>query len=263
MTLSFELSRGIDVEGIAEVYHATGRAQIEPFILAEHAEVLRAHLLERDDWLLKLRGAGSRTFQFKDRDLDSWEPARKEALRKLVAPVDSDSFCYAYRSILALNEHKELQETDTPLAEFASFLSSQAVVDLLRAITGEASLNFADAFASRYGAGDFLTVHHDKKEGSPRLAAYVFGLTPVWRPEWGGLLLFHQGKGDVLTGLGPRFNVLSLFAVPQDHSVSLVAPFAPVPRLSVTGWLRPLPTDTENQEKVVAEEGLEPPTRGL
>jgi SM-20-related protein len=31
---------------------------------------------------------------------------------------------------------------------------------------------------------------------------------------------------------------LRLFAVPKLHSVSYVTPFAPEPRLSVTGWLR-------------------------
>ena len=37
-----------------------------------------------------------------------------------------------------------------------------------------------------------------------RLAAYAFGLTRSWRPEWGGLLLFHDRKGDVSGGFTPR-----------------------------------------------------------
>ncbi|HEX5536856.1 MAG TPA: 2OG-Fe(II) oxygenase family protein [Sphingobium sp.] len=36
----------------------------------------------------------------------------------------------------------------------------------------------------------------------------------------------------------PRFNALSLFRVPQRHHVGCVAPFAPKPRISITGWLR-------------------------
>jgi Rps23 Pro-64 3,4-dihydroxylase Tpa1-like proline 4-hydroxylase len=46
------------------------------------------------------------------------------------------------------------------------------------------------------------------------------------------------GPDDVTFGLSPRFNALHLFKVPQRHSVSLVAPFAGAPRLSITGWLR-------------------------
>ena len=50
--------------------------------------------------------------------------------------------------------------------------------------------------------------------------------------------MFHDGEGDVRRGLLPRFNCLNLFAVPQPHSVSLVAPWAGHVRISVTGWLR-------------------------
>jgi Rps23 Pro-64 3,4-dihydroxylase Tpa1-like proline 4-hydroxylase len=32
--------------------------------------------------------------------------------------------------------------------------------------------------------------------------------------------------------------VLNIFAVPQPHSVTIVAPFAAAARYSVTGWLR-------------------------
>jgi Rps23 Pro-64 3,4-dihydroxylase Tpa1-like proline 4-hydroxylase len=66
----------------------------------------------------------------------------------------------------------------------------------------------------------------------------VLGLTPGWRAEWGGLLMFHERGGDIERALMPRFNVLNVFAVPQLHSVSAVAPFAGNDRLSVTGWLR-------------------------
>jgi Rps23 Pro-64 3,4-dihydroxylase Tpa1-like proline 4-hydroxylase len=117
-------------------------------------------------------------------------------------------------------------------------MSSAPVISLFRALTGSSEIDFADVQATRYRAGHFLTEHHDKREGSRRIAAYVLGLTETWRPEWGGLLLFHK-NGDVSRGLIPRMNSLSLFAVPQDHSVSLVAPFCPQPRLSITGWFRP------------------------
>jgi Rps23 Pro-64 3,4-dihydroxylase Tpa1-like proline 4-hydroxylase len=36
----------------------------------------------------------------------------------------------------------------------------------------------------------------------------------------------------------PAFNALTLFRVPQWHSVSYVTPFAMGPRFSVTGWFR-------------------------
>jgi Rps23 Pro-64 3,4-dihydroxylase Tpa1-like proline 4-hydroxylase len=64
-------------------------------------------------------------------------------------------------------------------------------------------------------------------------------MTPRWRVDWGGLLLFVDERGNVSRGLTPAFNALNLFRTPQPHTVSAVAPFAGANRLSITGWLRP------------------------
>jgi len=88
-----------------------------------------------------------------------------------------------------------------------------------------------------YGHGDFLTGHDDDLAGSGRAAAFVLGLTPQWRLEWGGLLMFHELGQVPFWGMGPQFNTLDLFAVPKYHSVSLVSPAAPRRRYSITGWL--------------------------
>jgi len=95
-----------------------------------------------------------------------------------------------------------------------------------------------DGQATQYLPGHFLTSHDDAVAGKNRVAAYVLSLTPGWRIEWGGLLQFHDGDGDVGLALAPRFNAMHLLRVPQVHSVSFVAPYAGTPRVSVTGWLR-------------------------
>jgi SM-20-related protein len=51
-------------------------------------------------------------------------------------------------------------------------------------------------------------------------------------------LLFHDQTGGVTRGLAPGFNILTLFSVPQPHSVAQVASYAAAPRLSIVGWLR-------------------------
>lgn len=63
-------------------------------------------------------------------------------------------------------------------------------------------------------------------------------LTPRWRTEWGGLLQFHDARGDLSHALAPAYNAIHVFTVPQLHSVSYVAPFAGAPRFAITGWLR-------------------------
>lgn len=55
--------------------------------------------------------------------------------------------------------------------------------------------------------------------------------------DWGGLLQFIDVDGQVLDTFLPRWNTLSLFAVPAGHAVSLVAPWARQDRLAITGWL--------------------------
>jgi SM-20-related protein len=63
-------------------------------------------------------------------------------------------------------------------------------------------------------------------------------MTPRWRIDWGGALLFTDRAGHVSEGYLPTFNALNILAVPQSHLVGIVAPFAGAPRLSITGWFR-------------------------
>jgi Rps23 Pro-64 3,4-dihydroxylase Tpa1-like proline 4-hydroxylase len=112
-------------------------------------------------------------------------------------------------------------------------------MDLVRAITGTPELIKADAQATLYAPQQFLSVHNDEHASAGRRIAYVLNLcAEEWRPEWGGYLLFHDDDGDVIAGFRPRFNALNLFAVPQRHSVSFVAPFAAMARYAITGWFR-------------------------
>jgi SM-20-related protein len=231
--VSFSLDPAIDPDRLRETYAATGRLQICPFLAPGQAEALRDHLRDRDDWRLAVC-AGAPASEI-DRAVTD---AQRKALHKLAAPPPGKAFHYAYDRIRVADAPGQCAE-DSLLGALARFLSSPPVIALLRTITGDESIAFAQAQATRYSPGQFLTMHNDREEKTGRIAAYVLGLTDDWRPEWGGLLLFHDGRGDIEQGLVPRMNALNLFRVPQQHSVSLVAPFAPAPRYSVTGWFRP------------------------
>ena len=237
--VEFTLDPLLDVDAAARAYQSTGHVQIAPFLAPAGAEALRDHLLARADWRRDLQLPGGQRRQFTAAELAALSPAQIEALRKLAAPREAKGFRFSYESIGVVDHQGRRLDPDTLLDGFAAFLSSPHIVAILRAIVGDDSVAYADAFASRYGPGDFLSIHQDKHEGVARIAAYAFGLTREWRPEWGGLLLFHDADGDVGRGLVPRWNALNLFTVPVDHSVSEVARFAPAPRLSITGWLYP------------------------
>ncbi len=238
MSQACALHPAIDPAALREAYARDRRVQIAPFLAGDGAAKLRDHLSDREDWTLALR-AGSREFAFDPAQQAELGPDKLAALRSLAAPGEEAGFAYAYERIVARLRQSGEQESGTPLADFAAFLSSDPVLALLRNVTGADEIGFVDAKASRYTPGDFLTLHHDRQDGSTRIAAYVFGLTEGWRAENGGLLLFHEPGGEIERGFVPAMNALTLFAVPQGHSVSQVTSFAPVPRLSVTGWLLP------------------------
>jgi SM-20-related protein len=235
---SFALDPGIDGQALRRVYAADGRVQIRPFLTPGQTERLRDHLAARGDWRLVLRAGAAPVTEL---DPAAMTPGHRQAVEKLAAPGPGKALHYLYERIRLIDPAAGRAAEDSPLGEFARFLSGGPVIELLRMITGEAEIGFAQAQATRYAAGHFLTVHNDKEEEGGRIAAYVFGLTDLWRPDWGGLLLFHDAQGDVVRGLVPRLNALNVFRVPLKHSVSLVAPFAPAPRYSVTGWFRPAP----------------------
>lgn len=234
------LAPSIDVEALADRFARTGRVQIAPFLDEADATALAAHLLARDDWR-QVMNAGEKVYESVPAVLATLTDAQRARLEEVMNAVARDGFQYRYQSIRVSDDRAERAALDDPLAAFARFMASAPLLDLLARVTGAADINFADAQATKYENGDFLTGHDDGVAGKNRRAAYVFGLTSRWRAEWGGLLLFHGGSGGVAEGYVPAFNTLSLFAVPQPHSVSQVTPWAGGPRLSITGWLRALP----------------------
>jgi Rps23 Pro-64 3,4-dihydroxylase Tpa1-like proline 4-hydroxylase len=125
-----------------------------------------------------------------------------------------------------------------PLEAVYDLMNSEAFLGFVRRLTGDPRPVYCDAQATRYRAGQFLTAHDDELAGKDRLYAYVLNLTPEWRVEWGGLLLFHDADGHVAEAYAPKFNALNLFRVPAWHSVSQVASYVEKPRLAITGWIR-------------------------
>jgi len=234
----FELHPHFAIEELRDQFTRQGWTQLHPFLREDHALRLRDHLLERDDWVRSFRVDRAPPVRL---DKAAWAALgrnQRDAIYQLVAPAQDRGFRYLFDEITAVGDDFEEHEPSTLLGEFARFLSSESVLDLVRQITGIGAISRADARATRYGPGQFLTRHNDDVEGKHRRAAYVFGLTPTWRPEWGGLLLFHDEREDIERGLLPRMNALNLFTVPKQHSVSLVAPFVTECRYAVTGWLR-------------------------
>lgn len=227
-----------DVDRLAAAFAAEGRVRVDGLLPEADAYWWRQHLQARTDWR-QVMNSGDKVFELDRPTLAAMDEAQKRALDDAVHAGARTGFQYRFETVRVPDAPDARQASDDPLARFAEWMGGGAVLDLCRKITGRADIEFADAQATAYAPGDFLTAHDDDVAGKGRRAAYVFGLSTPWRPEWGGLLLFH--RGDAVDGFVPAFNTLNLFAVPQLHSVSQVTRAAPARRYSITGWLRRSP----------------------
>lgn len=233
--LAFNLNPDLDIPALARSYAEAGRVRVHDFLARDGLIEFYENLSTRDDWW-HLMNTADGVIELDRTTREAMSPDAHAALDEEVHAIARHAFQYRYEG-LRVPDGEEAGDDD-PLDAFAELMGSEPMLDLLRAITGATDLAFTDGQATAYGPGDFLTCHDDDVAGKNRLAAYVFGMTPHWRVEFGGLLMFHEDGGACVTGHVPRFNSLDLFRVPRLHSVSMVTPAAPGRRYSVTGWLR-------------------------
>lgn len=232
----FSLNPQLDATALAHRYAQAGRVQIADFLAAECAAALHRRLRQRDDWVQVVNSA-EKVFDLSRAQRQAMDAEQRRALDDAVYAGARHGFQFRYEAIRIPDDPEPRASSVDPLARLATFLSEGPCRELLRVITGEDGIDFADLQATAFSPGDFLTAHDDGVPGKNRLAAYVLGLTPAWRTEWGGLLLFHDSD-RVHEGYVPRLNTLNLFRVPQPHSVSEVSRAAAYRRYSITGWLR-------------------------
>lgn len=235
--IDLRLNPALDVAAHADRYRRHGRVRIGDLLVRDDAVRLHDFLDRQDGWW-HLINTPDGVIELDRAQRARMGKRRRAALDALVYAGARTGFQYRYEGLRVPDADACDDAAGDPLEAFARLMSSAPMLDMLKQVTGHEAMRFADGHATAYGAGDFLTGHDDDVAGKHRLAAYVFGLTPAWRPEWGGILLFHDNSDGVVSGHVPTFNTLDLFAVPQRHSVSIVTPAAPRRRFAVTGWLR-------------------------
>jgi Rps23 Pro-64 3,4-dihydroxylase Tpa1-like proline 4-hydroxylase len=236
----FELDPVLDPAYLAAHYRASRRLHIPGLLKPDAAKRLFLHLHNSADWkLIFTQGEqGEKLWELSREEQAALTAEEKANLEQEIYKRARDGFQFKYEYIFASDGRRKPAVGARLLDEFASFMSSEPMLEFLRRVTGFRDITYADAQATAYGPGHFLTAHDDDVAGKNRRAAYVFNLTPSWKVDWGGLLMFHGTDGHVDESYAPAFNALNIFGVPQLHSVSMVAPFAPHRRYSVTGWLR-------------------------
>jgi len=230
------INNNLDFDGYRIDLAKNTRVQIPDFLQVDAAERLRSCLQDEVPWTLAERSEGvSKTIEAPDyAAMDS--RMRATHLQKAYECAKSE-FQFVYESYMMVRAAKEGRDPTLVLHAMLDFLNSESFINFARWLVNEPKITRASAQATRYRAGHFLTRHQDKDKNEDRAYAYVIGLTKNWRPDWGGLLQFEDDNGNVTQTLTPQWNSISIFKVPQSHTVSLVAPYATEDRLAITGWL--------------------------
>lgn len=232
-TNEYRLSPDLDVKALRKAFAKAGRLQVRDILDPLSAQALAAALEAEQDWMRSVRlKSGSFSAPLRGR-----EPVQAQHRQWIdEARVDSDDPAMQYMfDVRRLSAERAFGlDRGDALSAFFDFVNGPEFLAFGKAVTGLAPVA-CEAQATRYRPGDLLTIHSDRDSGTRRLAAWVFNLTREWRPEWGGLLLFHD-RDRMVEGIHPLFNSLSLFRVPMDHSVTQVSTFAPRDRMAVSGW---------------------------
>jgi len=240
VTVPLAIDPALDPARIAPVFARMGRIHLPGVFSPEAAAEVGAAVAGDVPWVKSWRTTGP-SLDGPLADFEGLTPDLRAAFDADMARAAKDGFCFrfdAWRLSDDILAGKRRGGALAPLEAIHDFLNGEAFLQFVRTLTGEPRCAYCDVMVSRYRAGDFLSAHDDDIVGKKRLFAYVLNFTPVWRPDWGGVLLFLDEDGHVAEGYSPTFNALNLFSVPQAHAVSYVAPFAAGPRLSITGWVR-------------------------
>ncbi|MBS7457146.1 2OG-Fe(II) oxygenase [Coralloluteibacterium stylophorae] len=228
-------SNAIDADALRGQLARHRRAQVREVLQPDAAERLARCLEDEVPWRVAERAGGTPRHHAPE-VLAADSPEYRGLLAAAHAQAGT-SFQFVYDSYMLVRAAREGWDRSLVLHVVLEFLNSPQFLAFARYITGDDGIVRADAQATRYRPGQFLLPHSDENRGDDRRYAYVINLSRQWRADWGGLLQFLDARGEVEATFLPLWNSLSLFKVPAEHLVSLVAPWAAQPRLAITGWL--------------------------
>jgi SM-20-related protein len=229
------LSPALEPARIAMAYRRDGRVHIPGILTAESAQRMHDCLMRETQFRLVTRDGDGYVRLTPDAVLTSEQEAR--ALYQAYDRARG-GFNYFYENHPLSLGGEAYSDPSHYLAVITAFLNGAAFLDFARKVTGSSEIRLVEAQATRYRKGHFLNLHDDARDAHGRIAAYVLNMTPRWRSDWGGALLYLDRPDHIAEGYLPAFNALNIFAVPQLHLVSMVSPFAGADRYSITGWFR-------------------------
>ena len=195
MTRAFELNPDLNARDYAGAYARDGVVRISNILKPDSAEAIARVLEAQTPWRLTISDEDNPKPGLYD--AARIQSMGREALGAQIAAAMARArhgFAYLYLSYPMIRAYIEGWDPGHPIHAIAELINSQDFLDVFRQVTRRQDILKADAQATSYRPGDFLTLHDDDRGGGGsegRIAAYTFGFTRIWRPDWGGQLLFH------------------------------------------------------------------------
>ncbi|MCT2559672.1 2OG-Fe(II) oxygenase [Tsuneonella sp. YG55] len=237
----FAVNPNADLRSAQAQFSSKGRTQVRDFLVPEAAEEIRRLLRDGTPWGLSIQaGDADQPEQVRAEELQQEAVRQKigDRVRDAHRAASEGRFSFVHARYSLVDAYLGQWRPGGPHDILLEYLNAPDFLDPLRTLTGIPEIRKADAHASLFAPGHFLTSHLDEHSGEGRRVAYVLNFAPdEWFTDWGGYLVFFDADGDIVEGFRPRFNSLNLFRVPQAHSVTFVPPFAPATRLAISGWL--------------------------
>ena len=232
------LNPALDADALAARYRMKKRLQIRDVLQPDLAERIFQCLTRETPWGV-VYNEGERTITLSPQELRAMPQAERGRRVAAASERARTEFQFVYHAYLMLQNYKAGIDKGLFLHDVLEAINSEVMLEFVRKVTGISTVVRADAQATLYAPGHFLTRHNDAAdEKLHRRIAYVLSFTKNWHPDWGGLLQFYDDENEITDVFVPRFNTLSIFTVPQFHAVSCVAPYAPMGRLAITGWFQ-------------------------
>jgi Rps23 Pro-64 3,4-dihydroxylase Tpa1-like proline 4-hydroxylase len=242
--IDLRLNPELDPAPYADAYARDKLVRIPDVLEPECANAV-ADLLERSiEWRLVFPepspNPGERETVARLTRSDIAAMGREEMGRRMQGVMERarDNYGYLYNAYPMIEAYTGGWDEGHPIHTLTEFLNSEDFLEFGRQVIGVDKVTKADAQATLYTRGNFLTRHVDEGHDKERRAAYTFGFTRQWQPDWGGMLMLLNDDLDASRALLPRFNVLSIFDGCMLHAVSPVSPFAGAGRYQITGWFR-------------------------
>lgn len=229
------INNDLDLAPIRATLQRMGRVQVRDYLQDDAALTLERCLMEEVPWNLGIREHDEVSTLRADELAAMDEETQAELLRR-VQKEARGKYAFAYENYMMIQAYKRGYDPGLLLHRLLEFLNSPPHLEFLHAMTGDTRIRRVNAQATRYRPGHFLKQHNDSHQSDGYLYAHVLNLTRDWQADWGGVLHFIDAQGAIEHTFMPIFNSLTLFRVPADHMVSLVAPWAERPRMAITGW---------------------------